>query len=421
MSSIHRAVAMVFVFCGVIVAVTSLTTHTAQAEQHTAKEPNLVGVISAANAHDTVYIDGYHRVSDIVINKPLVLIGRQAVIDAEERGGSVLTVRSDSVEIRDITVKNVRVDYTEDNAAIKLDAVRHVVVASCHIDNGFFGIYLSRSRDCTISDNILTSKQRDESSSGNGIHLWTSVNVRITGNHCEGWRDGIYFEFVHQGTVQNNVSTGNVRYGLHFMFSDSCTYSDNAFLRNGAGVAVMFTRWILMERNRFADNWGAASYGLLLKEITDCHVRDCVFEGNSIGIHAEGSMRMLVESTHFRRNGYAFRILGNCTDNTVTRCDFDGNTFDVTTNTSSSLNNFDGNCWTAYKGYDLDKDGYGDVPHMPVRLYAYLVESMPSSILLMHSTFIDVLDIIERLLPTVTPENLVDRKPLMAPYHGGQS
>lgn len=310
MSSIHRAVAMVFVFCGVIVAVTSLTTHTAQAEQHTAKAPNLVGVISAANAHDTVYIDGYHRVSDVVINKPLVLIGRQAVIDAEERGGSVLTVRSDSVEIRDITVKNVRVDYTEDNAAIKLDAVRHVVVASCHIDNGFFGIYLSRSRDCTISDNILTSKQRDESSSGNGIHLWTSVNVRITGNHCEGWRDGIYFEFVHQGTVQNNVSTRNVRYGLHFMFSDSCTYSDNAFLRNGAGVAVMFTRWILMERNRFADNWGAASYGLLLKEITDCHVRDCVFEGNSIGIHAEGSMRMLVESTHFRRNGYAFRILG---------------------------------------------------------------------------------------------------------------
>jgi len=386
------------------------------AEQHIALPTRLNDVLAAAHAHDTVIIDGLHRGSSFRITKPLVIIGRKAIVDAQGQGGSVFTISSDSVEIRNVTIRNVRVAYTEDNAAIKLDAVRHVVVASCTVDNGFFGIYLSRSRDCTITGNILRSRLRDESSSGNGIHLWTSVNISITDNYCEGWRDGIYFEFVHRGTVRNNISTNNVRYGLHFMFSDSCTYADNTFLRNGAGVAVMFTRWILMERNRFVDNWGAASYGLLLKEITDCHLRDCVFEGNSIGIHAEGSMRMLVESTRFIRNGYAIRILGNCTDNTITTCAFDGNTFDVTTNTSSSLNDFDGNYWSAYRGYDLDRNGIGDVAHMPVRLYAYLVESMPSSILLMHSTFIDVLDVIERMLPSITPQNLIDRRPLMAPY-----
>lgn len=386
------------------------------ADRHTAMPARLNDVLSMARAHDTVIIDGLHRGSSFRVTKPLVIIGRDAIVDAEGQGGSVFTISSDSVEIRNVTIRNVRVAYTEDNAAIKLDAVRHVVVASCTVDNGFFGIYLSRSRDCTITGNILRSKLRDESSSGNGIHLWTSENISIMDNHCEGWRDGIYFEFVHRGTVRNNTSTNNVRYGLHFMFSDSCTYADNVFLRNGAGVAVMFTRWILMERNRFVDNWGAASYGLLLKEITDCHLKDCVFEGNSIGIHAEGSMRMLVESTRFLRNGYAIRILGNCTDNTITTCEFDGNTFDVTTNTSSSLNDFDGNHWSAYRGYDLDRDGIGDVAHTPVRLYAYLVESMPSSILLMHSTFIDVLDVIERMLPSITPRNLIDRRPLMSPY-----
>jgi len=408
---IHRIPHLLRIVTGMLILV-----QTAFADLHIATPSRLDDVLATARAHDTVIIDGLHRGSSFRVTRPLVIIGHKAIVDAEGRGGSVFTISSDSVEIRNVTIRNVRVDYTEDNAAIKLDAVRHVVVASCTVDNGFFGIYLSRSRDCTITGNVLRSRSRDESSSGNGIHLWTSVNISITDNHCEGWRDGIYFEFVHRGTVRNNTSTNNVRYGLHFMFSDSCTYADNAFLRNGAGVAVMFTRWILMERNRFADNWGAASYGLLLKEITDCHLRDCVFEGNSIGIHAEGSMRMLVESTRFIGNGYAVRILGNCTDNTVTTCEFDGNTFDVTTNTSSSLNDFDGNYWSAYRGYDLDRDGTGDVAHTPVRLYAYLVESIPSSILLMHSTFIDVLDVIERMLPSITPRNLIDRRPLMIPY-----
>ena len=101
--------------------------------------------------------------------------------------------------------------------------------------------------------------------SGNAIHLWYCKNITITGNHAERHRDGIYLEFVDNSVVENNHVINNLRYGLHFMFSDNDQYINNRFLSNGAGVAVMFSKTIKMVNNEFSNNWGSSSYGLLLK------------------------------------------------------------------------------------------------------------------------------------------------------------
>ena len=68
--------------------------------------------------------------------------------------------------------------------------------------------------------------------------------------------------------IKNNLSEKNIRYGLHFMFSHSDTYTSNTFKNNGAGVAVMYSKHVKMENNRFEENWGPSAYGILLKDIT---------------------------------------------------------------------------------------------------------------------------------------------------------
>ena len=73
-----------------------------------------------------------------------------------------------------------------------------------------------------------------------------------------------------------------------------------------------------------------------------------------------------------------------------------------------------GNWWDRYTGYDLDRDGRGDVPFRPVRLFSLIVASHPPSVVLMRSAFVDLLDAAERALPVLTPETLVDAQPLMA-------
>jgi nitrous oxidase accessory protein len=176
----------------------------------------------------------------------------------------------------------------------------------------------------------------------------------------------------------------------------------------------MYSRAITMVGNRFEDNWGSAAYGLLLKEIKDSRVQGNLFARNTVGVYAEGSDRNAVEDNQFLRNGWAVRLMADATDNSFRRNRFEGNSFDVATNsTLGGAGVFAENYWDGYSGYDLDRDGFGDVPYRPVGLFSVLVEQSEPSIILLRSFFLDLLDLAERVAPVITPERLMDERPLM--------
>jgi len=252
-----------------------------------------------------------------------------------------------------------------------------------------------------------------EAGSGNAIHLWNSRNMEVIGNRVSGHRDGLYFEFVVGTRIEDNDVTGNVRYGLHFMFSDSCQYRRNRFHENGAGVAVMYTRRVTVEENRFEDNRGTSAYGLLLKEISDSRFERNLFRGNTTGLFIEGGGRSTFAGNSFLENGWAVKLMANSIENRFEGNSFAGNSFDIATNSRSSESAFAGNWWDRYDGYDLDRDGRGDVPFRPVRLFSLLIAENPPAMILLRSLFVDLLDAAERVLPILTPETLVDASPLM--------
>ena len=105
--------------------------------------------------------------------------------------------------------------------------------------------------------------------------------------------------------------------------------------------------------------------------------------------------------------------MGNCYDDEIRSNNFIGNTFDIATNSSKNLNRFYGNYWDKYTGYDLDRDGYGDVPFRPVSIYSILTEKVPSGKILMRSFVMNILDVAEKVFPALIPESLIDDKPLM--------
>jgi nitrous oxidase accessory protein len=197
------------------------------------------------------------------------------------------------------------------------------------------------------------------------------------------------------------------------MFSNHDAYIGNVFRNNGAGVAVMFTHHVKMFNNTFEFNWGDASYALLLKEISDSYLINNRFLGNTSGIFMEGTNRILVEKNVFRDNGWAMKIQASCMDNIIRQNNFIQNTFDIGTNGSLVLNNFDGNYWDEYDGYDLDKNNVGDVPFRPLSLFAVLVEMNPPIMLLYRSFIVTLLDRAEKMIPTLTPDNFIDHLPLM--------
>lgn len=372
--------------------------------------------IAAAHRFDTIYLQkGIYYENNVTISKPLVIIGVGfPVIDGREKG-EILEIMADSVLLTGVEVRNVGTSYIHDQAGIYLKEVKDVRVVGNRLINTFFGIYLEHSQQVLVSGNYIKGQAKDELSSANAIHLWKCHKVHITDNFVTGHRDGIYMEFVDSSLVENNESTGNLRYGLHFMFSNDDRYFNNRFIENGVGVAVMYSDRIEMTENKFTHNWSPVSYGLLLKEIRYSKIWHNTFIKNTTAIYMENTIESDVYENDLISNGWGVKIMGNCEEVDFHSNNFMGNSFDVSTNTQHNYNKFNNNYWSAYTGYDLDHDGTGDVPFRPVKLFGYLVEQVPTSIILLRSPFMELLNHAENVIPVITPETLKDDSPKMKP------
>jgi nitrous oxidase accessory protein len=369
-----------------------------------------------ANSHDgdTIFIlPGVYKEGNVIIDKRICLLGLEyPELDGEFRY-EILSIKRDSVIIEGLKLSNSGNSSTIDYAAIKVYDSNYVVLKKNHVVNAFFGIYLQYARNCKIIDNEISSKGVRASQCGNGIHCWKCDSLQIIHNLVSNHRDGIYFEFVTNSIIWRNESLRNLRYGLHFMFSNHDHYVANIFENNGAGVAVMFSNHVSMHANYFADNWGDAAYGILLKEISDGKVEGNYFERNTTGIFMEGASRIDMNKNVFANNGWGLKIQASCMDIVLKNNEFLGNSFDVGTNGSLALNTFVNNYWDKYEGYDLDRNGIGDISYRPVSLYSMIVEKNPSAMMLFRSLITTVIDRTEKVVPSLIPENLVDNEPLM--------
>ena len=394
-------------FCGMA---TAKTIHAGSTRNY----KTITAALAAATAGDTLLVDaGNYKEKNLIIRKSIVLKGiNYPVLDGEKKY-EIISITADGVVVEGFKLMHSGISSLEDLSGIKMYDCKNVVVKNNILEDTFFGIYSQNGLNCTIENNRLTASSKEEQQSGNGIHCWKSDSMRIIGNKITGHRDGIYFEFVKNSIIWRNTSTKNIRYGLHFMFSNDDMYVANIFANNGSGVSVMFSNRIKMFSNYFEENWGDASHGILLKEISDGYMEGNHFTKNTSAIYMEGANRIYMKRNTFENNGWALKIQASCMDVVLERNNFIGNTFDVGTNGSLVLNRFKNNYWDKYEGYDLNKDKIGDVPYRPVSMYSMIVEKYPPAMIMFRSFITTLLDKTEKILPSLTPENLKDNAPLM--------
>lgn len=405
--------ATVFLFCMLMAGRVEATTILV-GKNHPVK--TVTQGIELAKDYDTVLVEaGTYREGNIFIGKPISLIGIDyPVLDGENKEG-VVTVNAVDATVKGFKIIRSGRSEINDIAGIRVYNSRNVTVEKNILDDNNFGIFTQHSVSCTIKDNEIKAYGKREVQSGNGIHIWRADSMLVIGNKIEGHRDGIYFEFVKYSLIWRNVSTRNLRYGIHFMFSHYDTYIANIFSENASGVAVMYTSNIHMYNNHFLNNWGDAAYGILLKEISDSDISGNFFTRNTVGIVMEGCSRINMHKNAFYNNGWAIKITASSDNNVLTKNNFKGNTFDISTNGSLVLNEFNGNYWDKYEGYDLNRDRVGDVPYRPVSMYSMIIDENPAALMLFRSLIVSLLDKSEKLLPGIIPEQLKDDRPLMQP------
>lgn len=400
----------------IILFLFSCTTATAKTIIVGSNQPvrTLKKAIEIAKDKDTILLQaGTYKEGTVTLTKSISIIGQNnPVLDGENKY-EILLISGKNIAIKGIQFRNSGYSAMNDFAAVKLIDCSNVNIENNSIYNSYFAIHISNTSFSTVKNNSIVGSPLSEQMTGNGIHLWKSNNALIENNNITGHRDGIYFEFVTHSVIRDNHSEKNIRYGLHFMFSNDDSYQRNTFRNNGAGVAVMYSKKVTMTGNQFEQNWGPSAYGILLKDITDSYIQQNIFFKNTVGIYMEGSSRIEIQKNTFKSNGWAMKVQASCDNNTFHHNNFTGNSFDVGTNGSLSLNNFYNNYWDKYDGYDINKDGIGDIAYHPVSMYSMIVEQNPQSLVLFRSFTVQLLDKAEKAIPSLTPENLADKNPMM--------
>ncbi|UJF30342.1 nitrous oxide reductase family maturation protein NosD [Kaistella sp. 97-N-M2] len=371
--------------------------------------------VAAAKSGDTIIVEsGIYKEGNISIDKPISLIGvGRPVLDGQMKY-EILSFRANHIVLKGFKIINSGEDEIVNIGAVRLYDSHFSTIENNIFENNYFGIYIQRGYRCLIQNNKITSKRAtSQERSGDGIHAWVSEELWIKNNYIEGHKDGIYLEKVVNSYVFHNYSKKNLRYGLHFMFANNNVYVNNTFDDNNAGVAVMYSNNVGMAGNNFINNWGDASYGLLLKDISFSKIKHNRFQNNTTAILLDGVTKIDFFKNDFENNGWGMKISSNCMENKIINNNFINNVFDVSTTGSMTMNDFKKNYWDKYEGYDLNKDKIGDVPFHPLSLYSVLVENNPAVMLLFRTFFVDLLDKTEKIIPSLTPENFVDQQPLM--------
>lgn len=379
--------------------------------------PTLRAALAAALPGDTLHVHaGTYRESPLVVDKPLTLLGHgRPQLDGGHRG-EILVITASQVTVRGFDIVRSGGGSIEDIAGIRVANASHVLLEDNRVSDCSFGIYFSKSRHVAARRNEITGSPTRTTDNANGIHAWSCDHVEITDNRVAAHRDGIYLEFVTDSLIDRNHVEHSLRYGLHFMSAHRNRYRDNTFAANGAGVAVMYSREVEMTGNHFSRSWGTASYGLLLKDISDSTIAGNTFASNSIAVTIQNSSRLTLHRNRFLQNGWALQVDTNCSSNTYRTNNFIGNSFDLTAPGALDENFFEGNYWDKAENYDLDRDGRGDLPHRPLSLFAMLVDRVPTALLLLRSPLVHFLDRAERIFPNLTPDGLADPHPAMRPH-----
>ena len=374
--------------------------------------------LAAARPGDTVRLgDGVHQGPLVIRVRGVRLLGSHAAVVDGRRQGTAITVAADSVTLAGFTLRNSGRQMDKDDAAVKLVRCVGCVVRGLVVRDPLHGIYLLESHRVELDDNdIQGSPDLIESARGNGIHLFNSSGNRLLHNRVRATRDGIYFSFASGNLVAGNEVT-HARYGLHYMYSDDNRFEENAFAENAAGAAVMFSKRIVLRRNRFVRHVGYRAYGLLLQTGEDIQAEENRFEGNLTALFLDGSLRNTFRANLIAGNGIGIDLLASAEQNTFTENVFRDNRTSVRKVLGSGENAWSrdgrGNDWGDPAVFDLDGDGIGDRPYSAGDPYLTLAAARPALEVYGGTLAARALSWAEEAFPVFGVPRVVDSAPLV--------
>lgn len=384
---------------------------------------DLAAALASAPTNAVIDVPAGLYSGPLTITKPVTLIAADGAVIAGNGQGTVVRIEAPDVTLRGFTIRNSGQFLSSEDCGIMVKAPR-ATVESNRLDHVLFGIYLKQSADSRVIGNRVRGYDLSLPVRGDGIRLWYSHQCVITGNDVQNARDNIIW-FSKDDVIGQNHFTHD-RYGLHLMYDDGLTITNNWLAENFVGAFLMYSWHVTFERNVCLNNRGVSGYGLGVKNIDVIRAADNRILDNTVGIWMNSSPSALVTNL-FRRNVVAYNSTGLMIDtsdkgNVFTENTFMNNSQQVAKDADGPLegNEFSladrGNYWSDYKGYPGANPAIGAIPYRVQNLFDSLADQYPNLQLFRFSPAQEAVDLAAQAFPLIQPQVvLTDPHPLMAP------
>lgn len=413
-------------------------------------------IVDRSMDNDVIVLQRGEHHGPVQVTRRVILEGEPGAIIIGPHKGSVVTISAPGAVVRGLTIRGSGTDLEKMDAGVFVEkTATGAVVEGNRIEGNLYGVYLHGAENSMAKGNTIIGLEEGRlNEAGNGISVWNAPGAKVIDNDVRFGRDGIYVI-----TSKRNVFSGNrfrdLRFAVHYMYTNDSEISDNVSINNAVGFAMMFSSRLKISGNvsdgdrdhgflfnyangsqitgntvlgrlQPAERWlsagtrstNAKEHGLPPSETNDAvqdssarpgptkcvfiynanqnRFRDNWFEGCEIGIHfTAGSERNEMVGNSFIRNRNQVKY--------------------VSTRYLDWSKDGRGNYWSDNPAFDLNGDGLGDSAYRPNDLVDKVLWTAPQAKVLMNSPAVQVIRWAQAQFPALLPGGVVDSKPLMAP------
>jgi len=357
----------------------------------------------------------YH--GDLTIKRAVAIRGSRGTVLEGSGTSTVVTIDGKDITLENVLVRHSGRRHTTEDSGIKATGER-VRIADVDVQDVLFGVSLEACKHCVLERAHVVGFGDDTELRGDGVKLWEANDSVVRGCVIEHARDLVVW-YTRRAIIEDNVVTGG-RYGTHFMYAHDSVVRRSRFEKNIVGIFVMYSMRLRVEDNVLAGARGAAGIGLGFKDSDGVQVKGNWIVANTVGTYLDNTPRTSADPVGYDDNLIALNDVAMRLNTSEAGLSFRGNDFhqnavmiEVDGGGDAMFVAMRGNRYSDYEGYDLDKNGIGDVAYEVKALSSELTESRPALKFFHGTAAMSLVDVVARAMPMLASHKLlVDPAPL---------
>jgi nitrous oxidase accessory protein len=372
-------------------------------------------VLEAASAGDVIELQAGFYSGPIVVDRQLTIVGRPgAVIDGHGRGDTI-KISAPNVTIRGLIVRGSGIDDPMDAGIFLDDKATAATIENNRIVGNLVGVFDHGAARAMIRNNVIVGRSDLRlNERGNGVYVWNAPGTQVIGNDISGGRDGIFTNTSRQNVFRRN-RMHDVRFGVHYMYTNDSEVSENVSTGNHAGYVIMFSNRLQIRENVSIND---RDHALLFNYANESKVEGNIAEGSQECVFIYNANKNIFLNNRFQDCEIGVHFTAGSERNAISGNAFIGNHTQVKYVGTRSLDwsvNGRGNYWSDNPAFDLNGDGIADAAYRPNDLVDRVMWAYSEAKLLLNSPAIQILRWAQSQFPALHPGGVIDSAPLMSP------